>query len=238
MEEWQQILQQARDMLADMDAELRSGLAVMKRTAGTMAAARCYEGRTETKTEGRSGIPVCDGKGDLEKQDDGQSRTRHRDGTSNRCNNRQGGATTSRTATVDKHSPGKNGGRPEMRGGRTMERPEEQRSKLEKNNQPQKTTIIIGVGENKRCRGGPNPVLEQKTSEHTGRRIQAQTDRVRTESQTREHDQELKQSTMATETQDKASKTGKLWVKLRNQACKARGRQVTNRRKARETRGT
>ena len=40
MEERQQILQQTRDMLAGMGAVLESGLAVLRRTADKMAAAR------------------------------------------------------------------------------------------------------------------------------------------------------------------------------------------------------
>ena len=135
MEERHQILQQTRDMLAQMDAELGSGLAVMKRIADdmgaarreddeatnkkndtmaaarqdddeatnnkndtlaaarwdddkttkkeddTMTAARYHEGTTETKKRRRSGIPVCDGKGDPKKQTDGQSQTNKETGT-------------------------------------------------------------------------------------------------------------------------------------------------------------
>ena len=122
MERRQRILQQTRDMLAEMDAELNSGLAVMKRTADNLAAARrdddeatnkkndtmaaarwdddkttkkeddmtaagYHEGTTETKTGG--GVEFPQKKEDLKKQTDGQSRTKHRDGNSNKCGERE-----------------------------------------------------------------------------------------------------------------------------------------------------
>ena len=114
-----------------------------------------------------------------------------------------------------KHSPGKHGERSETRGGRTMERPEEQRSKTGKEQRTTEDNHHIGV------------VEKQKMSRRT--HTWCRTEDVRTR---REEDpsadrwsedgkansgapQELKQSTMATETQDNARETRKHRVKLR-----------------------
>ena len=72
-----------------------------------------------------------------------------------RCNNRQGGATTGKTAAVGKHSPAGTGDA-QKRGIRPMELSKERRSKLPRSNPPQETAIVLELGDQE---GEKNPSL-------------------------------------------------------------------------------